>query len=129
MLDTSILVELLRGRADHLLDRLEQDRDSLCLSAITAMELDYGAERSSKREAMRHDVDQMLTLVAVLEYDRAAARQTGLIRAHLASQGATIGLFDSLIAGHALSRGLTVVTRNLSEFSRVSGLATENWLS
>jgi tRNA(fMet)-specific endonuclease VapC len=73
-------------------------------------------------------VDSLLELTEVLPFDRAAAVQAGIIRATLAKTGKTIGPFDSLLAGHARSKGLTVVTANVREFSRVPGLQTEDWL-
>jgi len=129
LLDTSILVELLRGRADHLLPRLDAERTALGVSAITVMELDYGVERSTRREDIRRDVDQLLALLPVRPYDRAAAHRTAQLRHTLARQGLAIGPFDSLIAGHAISLGLTVVTQNLREFARVPGLTSEDWLA
>ena len=127
MLDTSILVEILRGRADRLFLRFDQEPD-LSVSAITVMELEYGVERSAHPEAMRRDVDGLLNLLTVKDFDRAAARHAGEIRAILANQGTPIGPLDTLIAGHARSLGLIVVTHNLREFSRVPDLHAEDWL-
>jgi len=129
MLDTSVVIELLRGKADWLLPRLDKQRADLSLSAATVMELEYGIERSTQPSAMRHDVDQLLALIRVREFDRAAARQAGQIRATLARQGIPIGPYDSLIAGHALSLGLAIVTHNMREFTRVPGLVAEDWLA
>jgi len=127
LLDTSILVEILRGRADHVLVRLDQEAN-LSVSTITVMELDYGVERSSRSQAMRHDTDGLLGLLQIRDFDRSAARHSGIIRAALAEKGTPIGPLDTLIAGHARSLGLTVVTHNLREFSRVPDLHAEDWL-
>ena len=63
----------------------------------------------------------------VVEFDRDDARRAGLIRAELANRGTPIGPYDVLIAGQALNRGLILITRNVREFSRVSGLQIEDW--
>jgi len=128
MLDTSIVVEILGGRADHVLARLDHEQD-LSVSTITIMELDYGVERSSRSQAMRHDRDGLLGLLQIRDFDRAAARHAGIIRAILAEKGTPISPLDTLIAGHARSLGLTVVTHNLREFSRVPDLHVEDWLA
>jgi len=65
----------------------------------------------------------------VLAYEDSAAIHTGQIHAELARQGAPIGPYDQMIAGHARSRGLIVVTNNIKEFQRVDGLRVENWVS
>jgi len=127
MLDTSILVEVLRGRADRLIPRFDREPD-LTVSTITVMELEYGAQRSTQPEAMRRDVDGLLSLMVVKDFDRGAARHAGNIRALLVNKGTPIGPLDTLIAGHARSLGLVVVTHNLREFSRVPDLKSEDWL-
>jgi tRNA(fMet)-specific endonuclease VapC len=92
------------------------------------MELEYGVERSTQPEAMRRDVDGLLNLLTVKDFDRSAARHASEIRAILANQGTPIGPLDTLIAGHARSLGLVVVTHNLREFCRVPDLQSEDWL-
>lgn len=129
MLDTSILVELLRGRADSLLSQLDREAGNLCVSMITVMELDYGVERSNQSKNMRHDVDDLLSLLQVKDFDRPAAMHTGSIRRTLADRGESIGPYDSLIAGHARSQGCTIVTSNLREFARVPALTSVDWLA
>ena len=67
--------------------------------------------------------------LSVVEFDREDARQAGEIRAALAATGTPIGPYDVLIAGQARARDLILITRNVSEFSRVSGLRVEDWQS
>ena len=129
LLGTDTVVELVRGRADHLLPRLDAQPAALAVSTITVAELDYGVETSRRPDALRQDIEAMLTLLAVLPFDRAAARQTGLIRHALAVAGTPIGPYDTLIAGHACSLGLVLVTHNTREFRRVPGLVVEDWLA
>jgi tRNA(fMet)-specific endonuclease VapC len=128
LLYTSILVEWLRGRHLDSVSRFDAARSKMATSAVTAMELEYGCARSRDPESMRVDVESLLGLMAVLPFDRAAAREAGRVRAELAAAGTPIGPFDSLIAGHARALDLTVVTGNAGEFSRVPRLEVENWL-
>jgi tRNA(fMet)-specific endonuclease VapC len=127
LLDTSVLVEWLRGRGAGSAARFDAEQSQTAVSTVTVMELEYGSARARDPEAMRADVDSLLRLTRVLPFDRAAAREAGLVRAELAAAGMPIGPFDSLIAGHARSLALTVVTGNLAEFTRVTGLQAEDW--
>lgn len=128
MLDTNILIALLRGRGDAARGRLELEADRLVVSAITVMELEFGLASSGASGRRRLQLQSLLGLMTVLPFDEAAAGNAGLLRAQLERQGEPIGPYDSLIAGHARSLGLTVVTDNTSEFARVPGLMVENWL-
>jgi tRNA(fMet)-specific endonuclease VapC len=93
------------------------------------MELVYGAERSNDPISNHAAITELLTPTCVLPFDNAAAYQAGLIRNHLASTGKSIGPFDTLIAGHALSQSMILVTNNTGEFSRVHGLVIEDWIA
>lgn len=90
-----------------------------------AHELFYGAFRSRRSRTNLDRVDALR--FPIVEFDGDDARQSGAIRAELAAQGTPIGPYDVLIAGQALNRGLTLVTRNLREFGRVAGLRVEDW--
>jgi tRNA(fMet)-specific endonuclease VapC len=92
-------------------------------------ELLTGAEKSNKPAETRREMDRFTAHLGVLPFDEAAAAHAAEIRATLEGRGQSIGGFDTLIAGHARSRGLIVVTENLREFSRVEGLRAEDWLS
>jgi tRNA(fMet)-specific endonuclease VapC len=127
LLDTSVLIELLRGRAETARSRFVDARGSIAVSTISVHELAYGVERSARPEANREAVTELLSLVTVLPFDEPAAAAAAAIRADLARRGTPIGAFDFLIAGHALAMGMTVVTNNLSEFARVHGLVVEDW--
>lgn len=92
------------------------------------MELVYGAEKSSQPERNLRVLEGFAQRLEVLPYDAAAAMHTGQIRAELARAGTPIGPYDQMIAGHARSLGLVVVTNNTREFDRVAGLRVENWV-
>ena len=92
------------------------------------MELVYGVERSSNPERNLTSLKGFVARMDVLPLDDSAAVHAGQVRAELAKQGMPIGPYDQLIAGHARSIGLVLVTNNEKEFSRVSGLRLENWV-
>lgn len=128
MLDSNICIAAMRNSGGALFDRLEKDKAKLCISTVTLHELVHGAERSQRPEEEQGRVSAMTSLLKVLEFDAVAAAHSGNIHASLAKAGQIIGAYDMLIAGHARSLGLIVVTNNLREFTRVEGLRCEDWL-
>ena len=128
MLDTSVCVALLRDRSPRSVTRLERCADDeVGISAITLAELQYGVRRSSDPARHADIVDQFCSTLVVLPFDAETAEAYGRVRASLQQAGTPIGPLDMLIASHALSLELTVVTNNEREFRRVSGLRVENW--
>ena len=117
MLDTNICIFTIKNKPVHVRERFNLNSGRMCISSVTLMELIYGAEKSQMPERS----------LEVLDYDSAAATHTGQIRAELARQGRPVGPFDQMIAGHARSRGLIVVTNNTREFERVAGIRLEDW--
>lgn len=127
MLDTNILIYTIKNRPAVVRQNFEAHDGDICASSVTAMELLYGAHKS---QAVRRNLDViegLLGRLTVLDFDFGAAEHAGQIRAELASAGTPIGPFDVMIAGHARSRGLCLVTNNEGEFARVSGLRLANW--
>ncbi len=127
LLDTNVIIALLRDRSPRLRDRLTAESGRVAVSAISVAELYYGIERSSDPTTTRIATDGLLPLTTVLPLDRAAAEHSGEIRASPAQAGTPIGGYGLLIAGQARSAGMTVVTNNLREFTRVPGLLVEDW--
>ncbi|MEA2771776.1 MAG: tRNA(fMet)-specific endonuclease VapC [Acetobacteraceae bacterium] len=128
MLDTNLCIRVLRDRPAGLRERFNREADGLCISTIILMELLVGAEKSDRPIETRRDVDRFTARLGILPFDDDAAAHAAEIRATLERRGQAIGGYDTLIAGHARSRGLIVVTGNLREFGRVEGLRTEDWL-
>jgi tRNA(fMet)-specific endonuclease VapC len=126
MLDADTVSYALRGQgqvAERLLERRPSD---LCISAITLAELKFGAEL--KRSARIGRAIRSFTKdVAVVSFDDASAERFAVVASALATRGKPIGLYDTLVAAQALAMGLTVVTHNVRHFSRVPGLAVEDW--
>jgi tRNA(fMet)-specific endonuclease VapC len=129
MLDTNLCIRVLRDRPPTVRERFNAEAASLCISTVTLTELLYGAERSARRADGRQRVEGFAARLDVLPFDAAAAAHAAEIRAGLAERGALIGAYDLLIAGHARSRGLVVVTSDLGDFARVPGLRSEDWLA
>lgn len=127
MLDTNASSAAIRGDAAINDKLLTLPTDAWCISTITMAEYIY--ELAKKPEAVRlaQLVRAFLDLAGVLPWDREAAKAVGPIRAELERVGRPIGAYDTLIAAHALSRGLILVTANVGEFQRVDGLPIENW--
>ena len=128
MLDTNIVIYVLKRRPAEVLDRFNQHAKEVCIGAITLAELYHGAEKSDQAKQSIDAVKDFVSRLEVLPYDANDATHFGDIRADLERQGKVIGINDLHIAAQARSRGLTLVTNNLREFDRVKGLQTDNWL-
>jgi len=102
--------------------------EQLCIFTVTLAELHDGAEKSARRLDDLEAIRQFAARLEVLPFSAAAAAHYGEIRAALERAGTPAGSYDMLIAGHARSEGLTVVTNNLREFERMPGVRAENWV-
>jgi tRNA(fMet)-specific endonuclease VapC len=110
------------------LKRFEQTRaGDVGMSVITYLELVYGASKSRHVEANLARIERLSGLIPVLPLDARVGTHYGNLRTQLERSGSRIGAHDLLIAAHALSLGLIVVTNNVREFGRVRGLRIENW--
>lgn len=129
MLDTNVCIRVLRDRPTAIRERFNLEADGLCISTVVLTELLHGAAKSDRPEHNRMEVERFSARLEVVAFDEIAAHHAAEIRAALERAGTPIGGYDVLIAGHARSRGLTVVTGNLREFGRVGGLRCEDWLA
>jgi tRNA(fMet)-specific endonuclease VapC len=127
MLDTDSVSYAMRGEGRVAERIVAHSPSELCLSAITLAELRYGADLLGSRKIHRA-IDAFVRPVTVLPFDAACAATYGEIGAKLALQGEVIGDSDTMIAAHALTLGLTLVTNNTRHFSRVNRLRTANWV-
>lgn len=128
MLDTDICIHVLRERPASMRERFRETAGSLCISTITLSELFYGAMASAQPEVKRAKVEAFAARLEILPYDDVAADHFSDIKADLKRRGCLIGPYDLLIAAHARSLGLMLITGNLREFRRVDGLRCESWL-
>lgn len=128
LLDTNICIYIIKKKPKQVIDHLQKNKPGdIGISTITLNELTYGAEKSQKKQQNRLALFQFLATLEILPYDAAAAEHYGRIRSELERAGKPIGALDLLIAAHARSANLTLVTNNVREFSRVSALNLANW--
>ncbi len=129
LLDTNMCIFTIKNKPAQVREAFNQHEGQLCISTVTLMELIYGAEKSAMPDKNLKVIEGFSARLEVLEYDTEAAIHSGQLRAELAKKGTPIGPYDQMIAGHARSRGLIVVTNNLKEFERVPGLRVEDWVN
>ena len=133
MLDTDTCIYLITGREpqkqQNILAKLESldQGEFVHLSSIVVSELSYGAQKGRWKKTNMALLEQFLLDFRIAAFDEHAAHCCGAIRAALEKKGKPIGPMDTLIAAHAVSQTMTLVTHNVREFSRVIGLKVENW--
>jgi tRNA(fMet)-specific endonuclease VapC len=128
MLDTDTCSYIMKRSNDAVLKRLQQvPVGDVCISVITKSELLFGVELSPRRQQNEVALNAFLRYVEVLDFPDQASLHYAKIRADLKTLGTMIGANDLLIAAHARSLGLMLVTNNTREFGRVRDLAIENW--
>jgi len=128
MLDTNICIYLIKQKPPEVLDKFAAlSFGDVGVSAITVAELQYGVRKSQYPERNQQALEQFTLPLIIAGFDHNAAAAYGSIRATLERQGTPIGALDTLIAAHALSLGVTLVTNNEREFSRVPNLTVVNW--
>ena len=128
MLDTNICIYIIKKKPAQALRRLQKiSIPDICLSSIALSELEYGVEKSQKKEQNRIALLHFVSPLSIMAYDADAAQHYGEIRAELEKVGQPIGSMDLLIAAHARSSNLIMVTHNVKEFARVPGLKIEDW--
>ena len=128
LLDTNIVIYVIKRRPVEVLGLFNENAGRMAISSITLSELLHGAEKSTRVAQNLAVVEDFASRLDVLPYTARASQLYGAIRAALERAGRPIGVNDLHIAAHARSEGLTLVTNNLTEFERVPGLLTENWV-
>ena len=129
LLDTDTCSYAIRVASPRLDARLARaKRDTLAISSVTRAELRFGLEKRGNPRALSLLVHGFLDRVSVLSWDAAAADYFARLRAQLESAGTPIGIFDTMIAGHALALKAILVTNNQKHFGRIKALKIENWL-
>ncbi|MEJ6480346.1 type II toxin-antitoxin system VapC family toxin [Nostoc punctiforme UO1] len=127
LLDTNICIYLIKQKPQKVLDKFQTlSISDVGISSITIAELEYGVAKSQQQEKNRIALLQFLLPLEIVEFNQASATIYGSIRSDLENRGLVIGAMDMLIASHAVSLGVTLVTNNVREFSRISTLLLEN---
>lgn len=127
LLDTNIISDMIRNPSGQVASRIGRlDAGAICTSIVVAAELRYGCAKKGSAKLLAR-VESLLATIPVLPLDVPADTEYGGIRAELEAAGQPIGANDLLIGAHACALGLTLVTDNTKEFSRIRGLTLENW--
>lgn len=128
MLDTNICIYLINERPASVLQRFAAHPvGDIGVSAITLAELEYGVSKSSRPAKNREALDQFVSPLEVAPFDRPATTVYGRLRAALEKKGSPIGSLDLLIAAHAVSLDVRLITHNVREFGKVPGLRIDDW--
>jgi tRNA(fMet)-specific endonuclease VapC len=129
LLDTNAWIEYLRPKGNLLVKRriLTRPFSDLAISAVSVLELEFGAHYSNDPVPELAKVAALKTVLPILDFTEPCAVIAARIRADLARAGTPIGPYDLQIAATALAHGLTLVSHNTAEFSRVPGLSLEDW--
>jgi len=127
MLDTDTVSFALRGHGRVGARLVEHPPSQICISAITAAELRFGAERRDSKK-LRRLIETFTSTVPVIPFDGECAAAFGKLATRLVEKGRPIGHYDALIAAHATALGVTLVTNNAKHFGQVKGLKLANWV-
>jgi tRNA(fMet)-specific endonuclease VapC len=129
LLDTNICIYIINEKPKKVLEKFERyPVHEFGISSITHAELQYGVQKSKHKVQNQNALDEFLTPLTILPFHgRDVVVHYGKLRAALESKGRTIGPLDMLIAAHALSLDVIIISNNIKEFSRVPGLKCENW--
>jgi tRNA(fMet)-specific endonuclease VapC len=129
ILDTNICIYIIKQKPEKVFERFnELTLGEVCISSITLAELQFGVAKSLKPEKNQSALNHFLVPLEIVDFDSTAAIEYGKIRYLLEKKGQPIGSLDTLIAAHARSLNLILVTNNLKEFMRIESLKIENWL-
>jgi tRNA(fMet)-specific endonuclease VapC len=130
LLDTNICIYIIKQKPLEVLHKFKTYQvGDIGISSITVAELEFGVQKSQYPAKNQQALAQFLLPLKIVDFDNAAATIYGDIRAKLEKQGTPIGSLDTLIAAHALSLQVTLITNNIREFNRVPNLKIKNWAS
>ena len=127
-LDTDLLIAILRGKKEAYRTVIELDQEAKeATTAINAFEVFFGAYKSERKNENTKEAQKLLERLEVIPLDTSAARRAGEISATLFARGETIDFRDAMIAGIALEKDLTLLTRNKAHFTRIKDLKVQTW--
>lgn len=129
MLDTNTCIAIIKRKLPQVLKRFnEYTVGDICISWVTLAELEFGVAKSQQQDKNQAALDEFVLPLEIANFDPQVARVYGRVRAALEKKGTPIGALDIMIGAHALSLGVTLVTNNTREFSRIKGLTVVDWL-
>jgi len=128
LIDTNICIYMMNKRPAEIIKKFKQfELGEIGISIITVSELQYGVAKSTYRKKNEVRLEEFLAPFEILTYDQTAAKVYGDIRFQLEKRGQPIGPLDLLIAAHAVSQDMVLITNNEKEFKRIKKLKIENW--
>jgi tRNA(fMet)-specific endonuclease VapC len=128
LLDTNICIYIIKKKPAEVFDKFKNlTIGDVGISSITLAELQYGIEKSSNPVKNKEALEKFLTPIEVIDFGYDATVEYGKIRSELERKGVPIGPLDMLIAAHAMSLDVTLVTNNVREFERIPELKIDNW--
>jgi tRNA(fMet)-specific endonuclease VapC len=129
MLDTNICIYLIKQQPKEVIDKFQGIAlGEIAVSTVTVAEMMYGVGKSQYKEKNKTALQAFLAPLDIVDFNFAAAQQYGAVQAYLEKIEKPIGAYDLMIAAHALSLDLVLVTNNEQEFQRIPGLIVENWV-
>jgi tRNA(fMet)-specific endonuclease VapC len=130
MLDTNICIYLIKRQPRKVIDKFQEIAlGEIAISSVTVAEMMYGVAKSQHQDKNKVALESFLAPLEIVDFGFKAAQYFGIVRAHLEKIGAPIGAYDLMIAAHALSLGLMLITNNEREFQRIPDLIVENWVN
>ena len=130
LIDTNICIYIMNNHPSEVLEKFKHvSVGEVGISSVSVSELYYGAFKSKEIKQNIKRLEEFLYPFEIVAYDECASREYGKVRSQLEKKGQVIGPLDMLIAAHAISRKLTVITNNTKEFKRIRSLRVENWVS
>ncbi len=127
LLDTNVCIAAMRGNPKVMRALAARSPEDCAVSMVSVFELFAGVFRCNDPEGAGRKVSTFLEPLHLLPFDWDSALKTAEIRFQLEKSGTKIGPYDLQLCGQALSLGLTIVTHNIREFKRVTGLRLEDW--
>ncbi len=128
MLDTNMCIYIIKKHPEKVFKKFKTlDMGDVCISSITLAELMYGVYKSHYQQKNKVALELFSAPLEIVPFDGDTADHYGKIRTSLEKNGMLIGSLDMMIAAHALSLDVVLVTNNTKEFSRVSHLKIEDW--
>ena len=129
LLDTNICIYIIKQKPPEVLEIFNTYQvGDIGVSSITVAELEFGVQKSQFSEKNQQALTQFFLPLKIVDFDRTAAITYGNVRTVIEKRGTPIGSLDTLIAAHALSLQVTLITNNVKEFSRVPNLQLDNWV-
>ena len=129
MLDTNTCIYIIKKHPANVIKKIQTlALGDICLSSLTLAELKYGVEKSQHKQQNKSALEEFTLPLEIMSFDEKATYHYGHVRAYLEKKGTPIGALDLIIAAHALSLNLILVTNNRKEFQRVPQLKVEDWV-